>query len=141
MEIRQCGRALLGRKPKSMLPNSIEREVDWRSMLEERTTEQTKLPTKPGKNSSEKFRPGDKVILQKRTGSKKQWIETGVIEQARIFDDGTNHSFIINLDRGGQCLRNKRHKKQFKATTVPHRDDKAMPDPPYMNTRGRRRSN
>ena len=108
----------------------MEREVDWRSILEERTTEQTKLATKQGKNSLEKFRPGDKVILQETTGRKKQWIETGVIEQARIFDDGTNHSFIINLDRGEQCLRNKHHIKHYRATTTPHRNSKAIPDPP-----------
>ena len=54
-----------------MLPNSMEREVDWKSMLEERTTEQTKLATKPGKNSSDKFKPGDKVILHETTGRKK----------------------------------------------------------------------
>ena len=56
--------------------------MDWRSLLEERTNVQTKLANKPGKNSLEKFKPGDKVILQDTIGRKKQWIETGVIEQA-----------------------------------------------------------
>ena len=86
------------------MPNSMEGIVDWRSILEERTTEQTKLATKPDKNSSDKFRPGDKVILRK------------------------------NLDREGQCLRNKRHINHFKATTNPHRDDEARPDPPHMRS-------
>ena len=31
------------RKPKSLFLNSMEREVDWRSMLEETMNEQTKL--------------------------------------------------------------------------------------------------
>ena len=39
------------RKPKNMLPNSMEREVDWKTMLEERQKEQTKLETKKGKKS------------------------------------------------------------------------------------------
>ena len=38
-----------------------------RASLEERTTEQTKLATKKSKNSSEKLRTGDKVILQEKT--------------------------------------------------------------------------
>ena len=118
---------------------SIEREVDWRSMLEERTNEQTKLANKPGKNSSEKFKPGDKVIVQDTTGRRKQWIETGIIEQVIVSDDGTNHSFIITLDEGGLCLRNKRHIKHQRDTTTTNRDDEAQPDPPYMNTRGRMR--
>ena len=32
-------------KPKNMLPNTMEREVDWKNMLEERRNEQTKLAT------------------------------------------------------------------------------------------------
>ena len=70
---------------------------------------------------------------------KKQWIETGVIEQARISDDGTNQSFIITLDKGESCLRNKPHIQHFRDTTITNRDDEAQPDPPYMNTKGRMR--
>ena len=58
-----------------MLPNTMEREVDWKSMLEERTTKETKLATKSGRNSSENFETGDKVILQETTGRRKQWID------------------------------------------------------------------
>ena len=80
-------------------------------------------------------------VTQETTGRKKQWIETGVKKKPKISDDGTSHSFIINVDRGGQCLRNKCHMKHFKATTTPHRDDEARSDPSYINTRGRRRNN
>ena len=80
------------------------------------------------KNSSEKFKPGDKVILQDTTGRRKQWIETGIIEQPRVSDDGTNQSFIITLDKGGSCLRNKRHIKHLRDTTTTNRDDEAQPD-------------
>ena len=66
--------------------------------------------------------------IQDTTGRRKQWIETGIIEQARVSDDGTT------LDRGGSCLRNK-----LRDTTTTDRDDEAQPNPPYMNTRGRRR--
>ena len=125
----------LRRKPKSLLPNSMEREVKWRSMLEERTT--NKRANKPGKNSSEKCKPG--VTLQDTTGRKKQWIETGIIEQARISDDGTNQSFILTLDKGGSCLRNMRHIKHLRDTTITNSDNETQPNPPYTNTRGRRR--
>ena len=97
----------------------MEREVDWRSILEERTTEQTKLATKPGKNSSDKFRPGDKVILQETTGRKKQWIETGVIEQARNSDDGTSHSFIIKSRQRRAVLEKQAPHKAFQSYLPP----------------------
>ena len=105
-------------------------------MLEEKTNEQTKLANKPGKKSSKKFKPGDKVIIQETTGRRKQWIETGIIDQARVSDNGTNQSFIITLDRGGSCLRNKR----LRDKTTTKRDDEAQPNPPYMNTRDRSRA-
>ena len=40
------GERFFRRKPKNMLPNSMEREVYWRTMLEERQKERTKLATK-----------------------------------------------------------------------------------------------
>ena len=64
----------------------MEREVDWRSMIAERMSKQTKLANKPGKKSSEEFKPGDRVIIQEHSG-RKQWIDSGVIEKARISDD------------------------------------------------------
>ena len=117
----------------------MEREVDWRSMLEERTNEQTKLANKPGKKSSEEFKPGDKVIIQETTGRRKEWIETGVIDEARVSDDGTNQSFILTLDKEGSYLRNKRFIKHLRDTITMNRDDDQQQNPPYMNTRGRRR--
>ena len=62
--------------------------------------------SKKERKSAEEFKPGDKVIIQEHSG-RKQWIDTGVIEQARISEDGSNQSFLITLDRGGSCLRNK----------------------------------
>ena len=98
------------RKPKSLLPNSIEREVDWRSMITERTNKQAKLATsKKERKSAEEFKPGDNVIIQEHSG-RKQWKNTGMIEQARISDDGSSQSFLITLDRGGSFLRNKHFK-------------------------------
>ena len=51
-KIGSAAERFLRRKPKSLLPNSMEREVDLSSMLEKRTNEQTKLATKKEKKSS-----------------------------------------------------------------------------------------
>ena len=67
-------------------------------MLEERTHEETKLANKLGKKTSEEFKPGDRVIIQETTGRRKQWIETGVIDEARVSDDGSSPlHFVICL--------------------------------------------
>ena len=65
------------------------------------------------------------MIIQETTGRRKQWIETGVIDEARVSDDGSNQSFIITLNKGGSCLRNMRHIKLLRDTTTTNRDDEA----------------
>ena len=102
------------RKPKKMLPNTMEREVDWKTMRKERQKEQTKLATQKGKKSAEKFTVVDKIIIQEATGNKRQWFETGIIKEQRALDDGTYHSFIIEIYKGGKCLRNKTFGEQSK---------------------------
>ena len=82
----------------------------------------------------------NRVIIQETTWERKQWIETGVIDKARISDDSTNQSFIIALDKGGSCLRNKRFIKHLRDTITMDRDDDAQPDPPHMNTRNKSRN-
>ena len=106
-------------------------------MLEEKKTEQIKLATQKGKNSLEKFGVGDKVILQETTGRRGQWIDKGLIREPRISDDRTCHSFIVDLDKGGQYLRNKRFLKHHKNVTFINRNAGAVPDPPNMNTRSK----
>ena len=125
------------RKPINMLPNTMERDIDWKNMPEERRNEQTKLATKKGRKSSVKFRIRDKVILQETTGKKRQLLETGVIKEQRVSDNGTFHSFNADLDKGGQCLRNKRLLKHYRQVTFTNRNDEVTHDPPYMNTRSR----
>ena len=87
------------------------------------------------------FKVGDKVIIQEQTG-RKQWIDTGVIEKARVSDVGSNQSFSIALDRGGSCVRNKRFIKHWRNTTseVGENDTQPQPDGPHMNTRSHRRN-
>ena len=64
---------------------------------------------------------------EKSTGRRKQWIETGVIDQATVSEDGSNQSFIITLDKGGLSQKQTPHQAPD--------DNNAEPNPPYMNTR------
>ena len=77
-----------------MLPNTMKREVDWKNMLEERGNEQTKLANKKERESLVNFRVGDRVILHETIGTKKQWLETGVIKEQRVSDNGTLQSLL-----------------------------------------------
>ena len=90
--------------------------------------------------SAEEFKPGDRVIIQEHSGKTMDRHCTAVIEQARISEDGSNQSFLITLDRGGSCLRNKRFIKHWRDTTSGDRENDAQPDAPYINTRRQRRN-
>ena len=126
----------LRRKPKTLLPNSIEREVDWKSMLTERTNKTTKhVESKKERKSKDEFKIGDRVILQEETG-RKQLIDVGVIENIRPSDDNSHQSFTIALDRGGSCVRNKRFIKHLRNTTSDAEENDAPDqfDGPHRNT-------
>ena len=98
-------------------------------MLTERTNKTTKhVEDKKERKSKEEFKVGDKVIIQEQTG-RKQWIDTGVIEETRASDDGSNQSLSIALDRGGSCVRNKRFIKHLRNTTSEHRENDTQPQP------------
>ena len=132
----------LRRKPKTLLPNSIERDVDWKSMLTERTNKTTKhVESTKERKSRDEFKIGDRVILQEQTG-RKQWIDKGTIDTIRPSDDNSCQSFTIALDRGGICVRNKRFIKHLRNTVTDAKENDASdpPDGPFRNTRRRTRS-
>ena len=62
-------------------------------------------------------------------------IESGVIDEASVSDEGTKQSFIITLDKGGSCLRNKGYIKHLRDTITMNTDDDGQANPPYMNIR------
>ena len=74
----------LKRKPKSLLPASMDEFIDHQDQFEE----------------------GDKVIIQSPESGK--WLESGTIQRKRVASDNTNHSFEIKMEDGSVKLRNKR---------------------------------
>ena len=60
-----------------------------------------------GHTSRDVFQVGDKIVVQDPVSRK--WKSSGTIEEARKADDGTEHSFKIRLNAGGETLRHKRH--------------------------------
>ena len=54
----------LRRRPISMLPNSIRREINHRGFIAARHKRQEKLVTQKGRDSREKFEIGDEVVIQ-----------------------------------------------------------------------------
>ena len=97
------------RAPRTYLPNSVERFVEHRQLIQNRTEKQMKLARKKGRNSSDEFQAGDHILIQDNVT--RRWSKKGTIEEARTAEDGSAQSFIITTEDGRVCVRNKRFLK------------------------------
>ena len=90
---------------RTRLPNSIVREIDHRQLIQKRHEKQVKIATAKGRTSKDVFMNDDKVVIQDHKTGK--WTLKGVISGARDADDGTVQSYTIQMNDGGEFIRNK----------------------------------
>ena len=107
-----CGSAserFFKRGPRTILPNSINRQIEHQDLIKARHQKQERIAKQKGRKSKDNFRVGDRVVLQNPLT--KRWTELGEVTLQRTADDGTHQSFEITLDSGPVRLRNKRFMK------------------------------
>ena len=98
-----------GRSPRSCLPNSLTRYVDHSKLIEARKQKQVDMATSKGRSAPNDFREGDVVLVQDMLT--KKWNISGTVKQARIAEDGSTRSFIIEREDGALMLRNCKYLK------------------------------
>ena len=106
----------LRRRPRSLLPNSIKREVKHRDLVAERHRKQKKLAHAKGRNSAEKFELEDKVVVQ--CPMTRKWNKRGKISEIRKNEDDSVTTYEIRFRDGSRTWRNKKyisHAKDEKA--------------------------
>ena len=91
---------------RTLLPNSIVREIDHRSLIKARHDKQTRIAEEKGRSSKDTFEVGDSVLIQDQLT--KRWILKGEISELRIADDGSTQSYQVRMNDGSLFLRNKR---------------------------------
>ena len=114
-----CGSAserFFRRGPRTVLPNSINREIEHRSLIRARHQKQEKNAKDRERTSKDSFKVRDKVVIQ--NPKTKRWTEYGTVNLKRTADDGSHQSFEIALDTGGSALRNKRFMKHAAQTLI-----------------------
>ena len=107
-----CGSAserFFKRGPRTILPNSINRQIEHQDLIKARHQKQERIAKQKGRKSKDSFRVGDRVVLQNPLS--KRWTDLGEVTLQRTADDGTHQSFEITLDSGPVRLRNKRFMK------------------------------
>ena len=98
-----------GRSPRSCLPNSLTRYVDHSQLIEARKQKQVDMATSKGRSAPNDFREGDVVLVQDMLT--KKWDISGTVKQARIAEDGSTRSFVIEREDGALMLRNCKYLK------------------------------
>ena len=108
------GERFFGRSPRSSLPNSLTRFVDHSRLIERRKARQMSLAMRKGRSAPNDFREGDQIVVQDLLT--KKWNIPGVIKQARISEDDSTRSFVIERSDGSSILRNSKFiKHQWKS--------------------------
>ena len=98
------------RRPRSNLPNSLRREVDYRELQASRHRGMEKLAMKKGYKDKSVFEIGDRVLIQD-VASTKKWDQEGTIIDVRVSEDKSTNSYVVKKDNGNDVLRNKRFLK------------------------------
>ena len=95
------------RSPRSLLPNSIKRELKHRDLIKHRHEKQLRLAKAKGRESKDEFKMGDLVRVQDHVD--KNWKKKGKVVGVRDAGDGTNQSFIVRMENGHEAIRHKNH--------------------------------
>ena len=90
------------------------RFVDHSRLIERRKERQISLAIRKGRSAPNDFREGDQILVQDLLT--KKWNIPGVIKQARISEDDSARSFVIERSDGSSILRNSKFiKHQWKS--------------------------
>ena len=105
------------RRPRSLLPNSIKRELNHRDLIKIRHDRQMKLAMAKGREAKDKFEVNDLVRVQCQVN--KTWKKKGKIVDVRVSEDGSQQSFIIRMENGREAIRHKSHLRHAGAVDGP----------------------
>ena len=109
-----------GRDVRGSLPNSLDRNLNWRFLIENRGKIHQKRVEKKGRCSKESYVVGEKVLVENVVS--KLWDREAVITGVRTAAENTIVSY--NLDIGG--LQSIRHRKSLrKIANLPNEDEVA----------------
>ena len=95
------------RRGRNKLPNTIEREIDHRILIERRHEKQVKLAQMKVRTSADVFEEKDKALLQDPIT--KRLSKEALVIKKRKAEDGTIHSYEVEFETGTTSIRNKKN--------------------------------
>ena len=86
----------LGHGVRSGIPNSLDRSINWKKLIDIRAAQHHKRVSKPGKSSKEIYKVGEEVLVQNIKS--KLWDQREIISEMRLAHDGRIVSYELEVN-------------------------------------------
>ena len=86
----------LGRNVRGTIPNSLDRNINWKLMMQNRALQHHKRVEKKGKKPKEIYKIGDRVLVQDMAS--RQWSKQGTVISIKTAQDGTVVSYLLDIN-------------------------------------------
>ena len=103
----------LGRNVRGSIPNSLDRNINWERMMENRALQHQKRVDKKGRKPKETYEIGEVCLVQDMVT--KQWSKRGTVVSVRTAQDGTVVSYLLDING----FETPRHRRFLRKLTLP----------------------
>ena len=100
----------LGRNCRGAIPNSLDRNANWKIMMENRAQQHQKRVDKKGKKPKEMYEIGEVCMVQDMVT--RQWSKRATVISIRTALDGTVVSYLLDIN-GYQTARHRRYMRKL----------------------------
>ena len=100
----------LGRNCRGAIPNLLDRNANWKSMMENRAQQHQKRVDKKGKKPKEMYEIGEVCLVQDM--ATRQWSKQATVISIRTALDGTVVSYLLDIN-GYQTARHRRYMRKL----------------------------
>ena len=100
----------LGRNVRGAIPNSLDRNINWKLMMENRALQHKKRVESKGRKPKEIYEIGEVVLVQDIAS--RQWSKQGTVISVRTAQDGTVVSYLLNINGFETACHRKYMRKQ-----------------------------
>ena len=100
----------LGRNVRGAIPNSLDRNINWEKMMENRALQHQKRVDKKGRKSKEIYEIGEECLVQDM--NTRQWSKRGTVISVCTAQDGTVVSYLLNIN-GFETARHRRYMRKL----------------------------
>ena len=96
-EARSLAKRFFGRALRMYLPNSVERYINHKELIEKHHQKQLGISEMKGTSCTKQYKVGDRVITQDHLS--KRWNIHGTVTVKRVAEDGTFRSFTVQVPK------------------------------------------